>query len=508
MAGKRRRKKKIRRIARQRQQRRMILFGLILLSVLIVFGGTGLFLHKAVNKYPKNEICKNIYIGPVNVSGMTKKEAKAALEKQFEADKKLSVTMKVDKKEAQATLEELGFRYNDVDKTVKKAMDYGKRGTLWTRYWNIKKTEKEKLVLKQAAALDQKKTDAVIAERAVPIADHAKNATITHTGSGFQIEKEQEGVTVDQKKSAAKLRKYLDENWKHDKITVKMVTVKEKPSVKAADLETIQDEMGTFSTNAGGGERWKNLKTGSEKLNGLVVMPGETVSVHDVTAPYDEEHGYAPAGSYENGQVVETYGGGICQVSTTLYNALLRAEVEIVKRYPHSMLVAYVKPSRDAAIAGTTKDLKFKNNYDTPIYIKGEIDSINELRFTIYGKDPRPEGREVKYESETTDTEDYTTVYKADPSAALGSMNESGSPHTGKTARLWKIVTQDGKEVSRDVINNSTYKKSDRVVKVGTKSDNPAASSLVSSAISTQDEGKINAAISQARSLGSGTDEQ
>lgn len=121
----------------------------------------------------------------------------------------------------------------------------------------------------------------------------------------------------------------------------------EQPSVTEADLSTIQDELGSFSTDAGGGERWKNLKNGVEKLNGTVVMPGEQISVHDVTAPYDEEHGYVQAGSYENGQVVDTYGGGICQVSTTLYNAVLFSELKVVKRYPHSMLVSYVPPSRD-----------------------------------------------------------------------------------------------------------------------------------------------------------------
>ncbi len=80
-----------------------------------------------------------------------------------------------------------------------------------------------------------------------------------------------------------------------------------------------------------------------------------------------------PAGSYENGQVVDSFGGGICQVSTTLYNAVLYAELEVVERYPHSMLVAYVDPSRDAAIAGDYLDFVFQNNYETPIFIAGEM---------------------------------------------------------------------------------------------------------------------------------------
>ena len=224
-------------------------------------------------------------------------------------------------------------------------------------------------------------------------------------------------------------------------------------------------------------------------------MPGDEVSVHDATAPYDEEHGYVPAGSYENGQVVDTYGGGICQVSTTLYNALLYAELEIVERYPHSMMVNYVDPSRDAAIAGDTKDLTFKNNQETPVYIEGRIDDSNQLHFTIYGKETRDENRSVEFVSETLAEEEYEVKYEEDPSAPLGSVSYEGSPHTGKSARLWKVVSENGKEVEREIVNNSHYNKSDQIIKIGTKSDNASAAAAVRSAIATQDYSKIMAAI-------------
>ena len=84
--------------------------------------------------------------------------------------------------------------------------------------------------------------------------------------------------------------------------------------------------------------------------------------------PFDAENGYALAASYEMGKVVDSYGGGICQVSTTLYVAVLKAELEVTERYSHSMIVHYVDPSMDAAIAEGLKDLKFINNTDAPIY--------------------------------------------------------------------------------------------------------------------------------------------
>lgn len=87
-------------------------------------------------------------------------------------------------------------------------------------------------------------------------------------------------------------------------------------------------------------------------------------------APFTLENGYASAGAYENGRVVDSIGGGVCQIATTLYDASLYAELEITQRQNHSMSVSYVKPSMDAAIAGTYKDIKVTNPYDTPIYIE------------------------------------------------------------------------------------------------------------------------------------------
>ena len=111
--------------------------------------------------------------------------------------------------------------------------------------------------------------------------------------------------------------------------------------------------------------------------------------MYETVAPFTAENGYAMAGSYLNGEVVDSMGGGICQVSTTLYNAVLRAELEVVERSPHSMTVHYVELSEDAAIAGTYKDFKFKNSTDYPIYAKkvahGILDGECDLGILVCG---------------------------------------------------------------------------------------------------------------------------
>lgn len=478
-----------------------VLFGLLLFCSIFVLGISYIILQHFVSKYPDDEIYENIFIGSVDVSGMTEGEAQEMMEQRLDSGRQAAVIMRVGGKEESVLLKELKLSYKDMKKQVKAAFNYGKTGSLWQRFWRLKKLTKEKKVFRENYILSDKQIKAFMDEQIIPLADHAQNATMKRKGDGFEIIKEKRGKTVDVDKSVSAILKYLNDGWDLKDFALEMIQKEEQPVVKEKDLESVKDELGSYSTDAGGGERLKNLKTGVEKLNGTVLGAGEEISVHDVTAPYDKEHGYVAAGSYENGQVVETYGGGICQVSTTLYNAVLYAELEVTERYPHSMLVSYVDPSRDAAIAGDIKDFKFKNSYETPVYIEGGIDENGQLKFTIYGKDTRKKGRTVEYESEVTSTEEYGRTYQEDSSAPLGSMKYEGSPHTGKTARLWKIVKENGKEVSRDVVNESTYKKSNEIIKVGTACDNGAASGVVSGAIATQDGTKINEAISKARGM-------
>lgn len=489
-----RRETNIRQRAKIRRRKQQLLAGIILAGIVLVLGGCNFIMYKSVSKYPKDVICDNIYIGNVDVSGMSKKEAEAAVKEQLEADKQLTVSVQAAGGQAEGTLEELGLKYKGVGKAVDKAINYGKKGSLWSRYWKLRRTSR-KVVIEEELVLDREAGESILTMRADSLTNRAQNATITREGEGFRIEKEQDGEAIDVSDALIRIEKYLNDNWDHKEFSVTADVVKEKPSVTAGDLESISDELGAFSTDAGSGERIQNLKTGVAKLSDVVLMPGEVLSVEELTKPYTEENGYVLGGSYEGGRVVETYGGGLCQVSTTLYNAVIYSELEIVERYPHSMLVDYVTPSRDAAVAEGYIDFKFKNNYDTPIYITGGIDESNELYFKIYGKDTREAGRTVEFESEVISTEEPGVTYEENSEAPIGSIQVVSSPHVGTDAILWKIVYQNGEEVSREMFNSSSYQKTDTIYEVGTMSDNPDSTALVQNAIATQDEGQIYAAV-------------
>ena len=199
----------------------------------------------------------------------------------------------------------------------------------------------------------------------------SQDATITRENGQFIVTPEVAGLEVDIEATQNALKDALAEGLGQE-IIVDAVIRESQPMITAAQLGMIQDVLGTFSTDfsSSGSARSTNLSVGAEKINGHVLMPGQTLSGYACLQPFTVENGYRTAAAYENGQVVDSIGGGVCQIATTLYNAALLAELEITQRQNHSMTVGYVKPSQDAAIAGTFKDIKVTNPYSTPIYIE------------------------------------------------------------------------------------------------------------------------------------------
>lgn len=482
----------------QSKIRMLLIAGAVALVILVL---CVVYLYHYVNAYEKGTAAANLYIGETDVSNLTEKEIQTLLAKQVEEYAKAKVDLTSKEDSVSVTLQDFGLTLENVKELAKEAVSYGKKGTLWGRYAKLRSLKKKPVVLKEKFAVEEELAVKVMEEETQTLENAAKDATITRTNGTFVITEGTQGSKVDSKKSIAALLKCLNQEWDYSDLTLELVQEKAEPEITAADLETIQDLLGSFYTQAGSGTRVKNLRRGAELLNDTVVMPGEEVSVEILTKPYTLENGYVEGSAYLNGEIVSNIAGGICQVSTTLYNALLYAEVEITERYAHSMEVHYVDLSKDAAIAEGIKDLKFKNNYDTPIYIEGYIDGNNQLTFNIYGKETRPENRSVEYESEVLSTTKYKTKYVADNKNVIGYISkEQGTPMDGGTAKLWKVVYEDGKEVSREKVNSSTYSATTVTVKVGVKSEHSNAAKIVKSAIASQNKSTIKKAISQAKS--------
>ena len=224
--------------------------------------------------------------------------------------------------------------------------------------------------------------------------------------------------------------------------------------------------------------------------------------------PFDAENGYALAASYEMGKVVDSYGGGICQVSTTLYVAVLKAELEVTERYSHSMIVHYVDPSMDAAIAEGLKRPEIHQQYGMRDYIEASADEAPA--FCHYAIETRDPNRTVRYESETTNTEDPTPSLTEDANASFGTIEQTSYGYQGSTARLWKIVNDNGNE-TKEQVNSSTYRMTSDVYTVGTKTDNAAARAEMQAAIAANDLAKakeVAAKYSQSSSSSSSSEKK
>ena len=450
----------------------------------------------AVVSQDAQTIADGVKIGSVDVSGMTGSDAKNAVTEYINSLKAATFTLTgAENKTVEATAEDMGVTA-DVDSAVEKAQAVGKSGSLIRRYKETQDLKKSDVVIDMKLQVDKQKTANLLYANGDSLNVKAVNMGLKRENGAFTIIDGQDGQEVDYVQSVYAINDFLVEQWDGSNNTIQLVVSDVKPEGSEEELAKVKDVLGTFTTtfplNSAG--RTQNVTRGCESINGSVVYPGEEFSADAAMRPYTEDNGYALAASYSNGTTVESFGGGICQVSTTLYNAVIRAELEVTARFNHSMTVGYVDLSADAAIAGDYKDFKFVNNSDAPIYIEGSC-SGGVLTFTVYGEETRPANRQVSFESETLETINPEVQYNVTSSQPVGYYHVDQSSHTGYKARLWKVVTVDGVEQSREVFNNSTYKASPKIITVGTGGASEEQAAQIQGAVGSNDEAQIQGAI-------------
>ena len=449
-----------------------------------------------VDAAKKETIEKGVYIGDVNVSDMSIIEAKQAVLDYVEEQGEIKVTLNaMNNNKISVPLSDLSITWINED-IVEEAATLGKKGNIVKRYKVLKDLEHENKVYDMKYDFDRTKLKEIIETDCAEFNVSAQDATLKRENGQFVIEPGVTGVVIDVDGSVNSVYKHLTEEWDGQDSETDLVVVVDEPRGTEEELSKIKDVLGTFTTDyhTSGANRSGNVANGARLVNGTLLYPGDAFSMYETVSPFTEKNGYYMAGSYLNGMVVDSLGGGICQVSTTLYNAVLLSELEVTERSNHSMIVTYVDPSADAAIAGTAKDFKFVNNLEHPIYIEGVTEN-KKVTFTIYGVETRPSNREVVYESKVlSKTVPEGEKVVADGGQPIGFVDVQ-SAHIGYVAELWKIVKEDGEEVSREQVNKSTYKASPRTATVGTASADPNASAAVNAAIATQNIGHVRNVI-------------
>lgn len=462
-------------------KRKNLTVTLIVIFVLLVIGIiAGVFVmharsyvSKTIKKY-EGRIIDNVYIEGINVSGMTKETAESRLNSYISHNaQKAVITLKSERNKKRFRAEKLNIDYKTKD-AVNEAYGIGRDGTAITNYFKLHEILEENNIEKVKV---EKTADAEAAEKIVD--DSKKRFTkepvnaslIAGLNNKVKLIKQKNGTSLKKKETTRELVDFIENDWDFRDSDVDAIVSTKEPKITNDDLKGMDDILGRFKTTYDYGytNRRINIENGTKKLNGSIIAPGKELSVYKKVGPFTEKNGYHLAGTYAGGDVVDDFGGGICQVATTLYNAAILAELKIKERHNHIMPVHYVQLSFDAAISGQSDDLKFVNNLDDPIYISGRTSDKGVVAFAVIGKETRDKDRKIKFTSKTTSVIPPGTSEISDSSMMQGTRVVEKYGVTGYSAELWKTIYKKGKKKKSYKFNSSHYSPVTQVVRVGTK---------------------------------------
>ncbi len=441
------------------------------------------------NMRPEVTLKEGVLIQGMDLSGMSKAEAIDAVEQYIEETlRPIQVTLLTSNNtEIQVSVGDMGISWSN-PQILDEALAIGTEGNVIARYKALKDLQREPVNYELTFNFDVNAINEILAQQCSQYDQEVVNSILKRENGAFIVIEGQTGYHLDVERSIDTVYAYMMQEWNLEPCRIELDVTVTPPQGTAEELAMVTDLLGSYTTSfsSSGADRSANVSNGCHLIDGTTLYPGEEFSTYEKVAPFTQKNGYYMAGSYLNGKVVDSLGGGICQVSTTLYNAVLGAELEVTERYNHSMIVTYVEPSADAAIAESSgKDFKFVNNLDIPIYIEGIIQG-KTITFNIYGHETRSSNRKVNYESKVLEVINPPgELLYAEASQPIGYLVKGDSAHIGYKAQLWKVVTVDGVEVERTQINSSSYKMVPSSYHVGVATADPNAYAAIVDAINS-----------------------
>lgn len=381
-----------------------------------------------------DKIYPGVIVDGVDLSEKTKEEAIDILNNEFSekiGSKKINIS--VNGQAFNYKYSDISAKYN-IEKSAEEAMDFGKDKGIFAKNSLIKNKNNEKHELELEFNYDEEKLGVIKENISKNVRIEPKNAKISVNGGNINISNEAVGYKLDEENFEEKFKTAITSNV-NSETNIEYSLTEEKPSITYQDLSKIKGKMSTFSTTYATGDRGYNLELATSLVNGTILMPGQTFSYSEVSQKGRGK--YKNAGGYINGKVEQVEAGGICQVCTTLYRAVMRANIRSTERHNHMMKVGYANPGLDATVAWGNLDYKFTNTYDFPIYIEG-IGGGGRITFNIYGDLAALEGKTYELVGEDLGTDSEGNI----------------------KARSYQVTYKNGKEIDKELIATDTYKPS------------------------------------------------
>lgn len=433
-------------------------FKLIILTLclIILLGIYSLF--RIINS---NLIYEGIKVDEFNVSNMTKEAAVKLLKDKKENMKKRSIKLMYNDMEYNFSIEDLEFKFL-YQEAVNEAYRIGREGNIFKRLLDIIKIRYKGVKIDLKFVYNKDIIQQIVEEVSSEINVEAKDAEFHINNGNIYITDEVVGKSVNKDE----LIKTIEENLLTAN-TIKIPVESTMPKLSKSLLSRINGIIGEYSTSFLGSSpnRIENIRLSAESINGTILLPGQIMSFNEVTGPIREEFGYKDATVIVGGQYTSGVGGGVCQTSTTLYNALILAGVTILERSPHSIPPRYVDLGRDAAVAENLLDLKFRNDFDYPIYIATETKN-NRIFVYIYG-DISHRDYIVKIESEVIETIKPGEEHIVDEKLKAGEKVLVQEGRNGYKVRTYRYIIKDGIIVDKEIISTDYYKEKNYIYKIG-----------------------------------------
>ncbi|CCL13578.1 TPA: VanW family protein [Clostridioides difficile] len=417
-------------------------------------------------QFKGEKIAKNTYVNGVNIGKLTKSQAKQELAKKYKLE---NVDFNYNDKSWKVKSKDLNLS-TDLDKTVENAYNLNRKSAF---FGNLSKTisanfgKKSNLVV--AINYDKNKLKAEMEKIAKEIDVDVKDATLDISGEKVKVIPDSDGLKMDISKSMENFDNQTKKGNYKNELVVKATPAK----VKKEQLANIDTNLGTYSTTFKTSQinRSINIKLATDNISNVLLMPGETFSFNKHTGKRSKENGYKSAPVIMEGEMEEDYGGGVCQVSSTLYNSVLYAGLEIVNVKNHTIPSSYVPKGRDATVADSGIDFLFKNNLKHPVYIKNYV-SGNQIVCNIYGS---AEDKQNITISTKLDGVSQTTMKRVnDPTMPKGKEKVDKSGRNAYSVSTYRTFNDaNGKKIKTEKIANSYYPKKEGIILVGTMEPKP-----------------------------------
>lgn len=401
-----------------------------------------------------NVIYPGVYIEDINVGGKQLAEVEELIQKKY-GESLLNKKIEIEVNDNIYTLDysKIEARYN-IREVVNKALSYGKQGNMIQKYKLIKGEEKKEFKLN--FEYNSTPIDELIDRIEKQTNKDPQNAKIFIIKGDIKITPEIDGVKLQRNKLKGAILEDINGELSKEGTKIKAPLEIIKPEITKEKLSSINSPISSFSTSffTSSANRINNIDLATKAINGTLLMPGESFSFNESVGERTRVRGYKEAGVIIGDRIESGLGGGICQVSSTLYNTMLNANIKADERRNHSLPLAYIGKGLDATVDWGNIDLKFTNTLNTPIYIEGYIENKN-VYFNIYSSKALTKRT---YEMVTDISTIQPTIKYIDDATRLeGEKIVTKSAANGYKVKVYRKTFEGGKLINTELISNDYY---------------------------------------------------